>query len=354
MTWEEAAAKYNFVRISPTDGSLELFADHHMLSTLRTCEGYFKESIIESISPTGGRAWYLEMGIWFHACLEEFYGNYGKLTLPDWVTSSMVMWNQNHMEEFNYHSGFKKLGGSPGAVRLLTEYWQVYGDNKETLKVIGCELSFGKAKEVPVGEFQVHKPNYHEDVYAKVSCFLTGRIDNIVTDGYSIMAMDTKTKNTFDGGESTAYKPHDGMLGYTYALSKVVKTQFPDTSLPCNKAIVNHVQIASGKDGDFRNRFKRSFYNYAPTEFEAWRQRQLRTFQKLYEIVIEQRTPDWDTLKCNGMFGNDCPYKMLHSHDEVNRKNVIQSFYTIKPAWNPYRPPEEIKKEELLKGNPQP
>lgn len=337
MTWEEAAKKYPTIVGISDEGVLELYADHHMLSSLRTCEGLFTESIINNLTPKGGRSWYLDMGVWFHSALEIFYEelkNGKNISLPEWVERSMLLWVSMNMNLFVNASGYKTLGGATGAVGLLTDYWKMYGDGKENLKIIGTELAFGRGKEVPIGQLWMPLDG------REIECYYTGRMDDIVDDGFFIQPFDTKTKSRFDGNEATAYKPHEGMCGYVYSLQHMLRRYFPDNHKPCNRVLINHVQISPPKDGLHVLRFKRHPVVFSPAELEAWRVRQLSSFQKLYELLILERTPDWQTGYCNNLFGSSCPYKTLHSYDNINRAGIISANYETKPAWNPYKPPE--------------
>src|SRR4051812_19852565 len=96
LSWEQAAKQYpSIIEIDPKTGALNLYADHHMLSSLRTCEGIFRESIVNSIAPKQGRNWYLEFGIWFHRSLELFY-DAEKIGRPvicsEWCEQAMELW----------------------------------------------------------------------------------------------------------------------------------------------------------------------------------------------------------------------------------------------------------------------
>lgn len=322
---------YNFVKWNDVDNCVELFCDNHMLSSMRKCESYFTESIIGR--NVRGKAWFLDMGIWLHSVIEHMYTQKLK-NIPcnpaDLADYGATLWTK--MEFIKYHSQNKnyiKIGGFSGAAKLLLDYWRMYGETRETYKIIGTELPFGAKREVFLGEININSN--------RIRCYYSGRIDIIVDDGYSIGIMDTKSAGKFSGDEADNYKPHEGMQGYVYSLREIVKTNFPEIAAlrPCNRVIINHVSVNDCKD--YRDRFKRTPISYTLEELEEWRQRQLRSFKKLYELSVLQETPDWNSDACNNMYFQDCPYKALHRNTPSMRETLRKSQFVQMEPWNPYR-----------------
>ena len=187
----------------------------------------------------------------------------------------------------------------------------MYGEGRDTLKVIGTELSFGRGKEVPI----IHegdKMNSYGD-YVGITIFpfrayYCGRMDAIGDDGSSIFPVDHKTTSTINPlTTGRDFKPHDGMQGYVYALNQISKSYFPTLQRTCNKAMVNHVQV--NYSADYTKRFKRTTLHYIPLELEAWRVRQIRSFRKLWEIAVEEQQPDWNTQTCHSIYNSSLPFQ---------------------------------------------
>lgn len=328
----EITNKYNFVKLFD-DGlmsGVELYADHHMLSSLRKCEGYFVESILNR--SFRGRAWFFDFGIWIHECVEYMYTYYLKnqeyCSVPQLVDFGALRWNQLKIPEYHRdNKNYIKMGGFSGASKLLLDYWRNYGQTREPYKIIGTELPFGRDKEVYLGEIEIGGQ--------RVRCYYSGRIDIIADDGYSLLVLDTKSANRFSGDESDNFNPHEGMMGYVYALREIVKKNFPSIQKPANRVVINHISVADVKD--YRERFKRTPITYSYAQLDEWRVRQLRTFKRLYELSVLGETADWNTDTCNNMYFSDCAYKGLHRLDAASREIVRKGQYITIEPWNPYR-----------------
>lgn len=342
MQVEEACERYPHIVKLAEDGVPELFADHHMLSHLRLCESYFVENFLESIAPRGDRSWSLEFGVWFHTLMEKFYQTYqhqtdsvdmpivGQFNCSDLVSFASQLWNDNDMQYFvlrpQQYKVCEKIGGLIGAIQLVTSYWSMYGAGRETIKVIGTELSFGRGKEVPILEHPL--PQYQ----IPFRCFYSGRIDAIGDDGVAAFPIDHKTTSQIRPDTGRDFNPHEGMLGYVYSLSKIFKTFFPNIQRTCNKALVNHVQVSYS--ADYTKRFKRTTLHYSPLQLEQWRLRQIRSFKRLWQLMVEEETPDWNTQTCHDIYNYPCPYRTLHEQDPVNREAILQAHYVNIEPWD--------------------
>jgi len=353
------ATEFNFVQ-KVSDIEFNLFADHHMLSALRKCEGYFVENILNR--SVRGKAWPFDFGIWIHSCIEYMYMNPVQRVLkwqqefkatqvtkdatakycsaPELVDYGASLWNK--MEFQKYHASHKQyiaFGGFSGAAKMLLHYWQNYGETREPLSIVGTECAFGGAKECLVGRFTSGG--------STINCYYSGRIDVIVDDGVSLGVMDTKSTNKYDGNELTNFTPHDGMMGYVFALRHILKSQFGEVynGRPCNRVIINHVQVSDAKN--YKDRFKRTPITYTLEQLDEWRERQLRSFKKLYEITVLGQTPDWNTELCSHWyFKSPCPYQELHRQTPSSREIIRRSQYVQLEKWSPYKDAvmKEVKK----------
>ena len=327
----KAIEKYNFVKWSNEDDCLELYADNHTLSSMRKCEGYFVESILNRLAFGSGRAWFLDFGIWTHACVEHMYTlikKNGHCSCPELVDFGAILWNKMEIDKYHgQNKNYIKLGRFAGASKLLLDYWRMYGENRETFKVIGTELPFGREKEVYLGEITIRG--------IRVRCYYSGRIDIIVDDGYSLGVMDTKTTFKFSGDEITNFNPHEGMQGYVYSLREIVRRNFPDITRPANRVIINHISVGDTKD--YRERFKRTPITYSLEQLNEWKQRQLASFKRLFELAVLDSQEIWNTDSCSNMFFKDCVYKSLHGVTPSSRESIRKSSYVQIDAWDHYK-----------------
>ena len=333
----------NFLSFSPVDGVLEIYVDNHVLNSLRMCEGYFVESILNRIQGRG-RSWNLTFGQWFHKMMEYFYqghkedwkgvwetafehGNYRlSQDIINFIMLAEFEWKALEMDEFASFKQYKALDGFKGASLLLLQYFNLHTQGNERLRVVGSELSFGRNREIPL--VAVANPG------APYRAYLTGRIDIVIDTGDHIGPLDHKTTAYFDGTEGQGFKPHDGMCGYAYALNTLIEPELKKQGRKCNTVIINHICLKDQKDPALR--FKRSFKSYTDAEFDEYVSRQQRTIAKLYDIVCLNAKPDWNTMLCTMMYYHDCPYKSIHEVSPASRDTVINQFYQIGPAWNPY------------------
>jgi hypothetical protein len=342
-----AAEKHpNIFSIAP-DGILEMYVDNHILSSMRQCEGYYTEMILNHIQ-SKGRNWSLTFGIWFHKMMEYFYqahkedwkGRWKQLDaaipignetfyIPQNVSNFIALgqqeWTAAGLESFAEAKQYKSLQGWQGAALLLLQYYNFHTNGNERLRVVGSEISFGRNKEVPLVEgYSTRYP---------FRAYLTGRIDLVVDNGFVIGPLDHKTTAYFDGSEGESYKPHEGMCGYTYTLRQLLGEKYSAKGRKVNTVIINHISLRDTKLPE--DRFKRSFKSYTDAEFADYVSRMRRTCRKLFDITCMDEVPDWNTSLCTQMFYRDCPYKSLHEIAPSCREQVIQEFYQIGPAWNP-------------------
>lgn len=379
MKYSEAAAKYNWIKVGDDD-ALEFYCDNTILSEFRNCQAYFVEARLNSIAHSG-RAWSLEFGTWFHKCMELFYlhekNNLARVggltestesinelmypvTKGKFIAYGLQLWDEMDMDYFkDKHKNFKILNGNIGAASLLSDYWTVYGNGQERLRVIGMELPFGRAKEVPIIEPGLEpewlrdwqSKNYHGSEFR---AYLTGRVDLMVDDLVSVSVIDHKTTAFFDGSESLKFIPNDGQRGYCYAANQMVQKLMPDKR--CNRVLINHVCITDkyektgAKDvmkkdvkvADPQARFTRTPITYTPEQLEEYLKIQQATFVSLYEFIINERPAQWNTNLCNNMYYKECPYKAIHGTSPTNRQTIVDAQYKKIEEWTPFH---EDKKE---------
>lgn len=343
--WSALSRKFDWIKFNvdvdkddKVQTYVDIFADHHMLSSFRTCEAYFYESILNS--RTGrGRAWGLSFGDWFHRSLELFdkiekTPNGWHLTncsVADWLVQCAAIWDELKMEEFKETKRYKDIGGWQGAQLLILQYWEVYGDGKERLRTVATEIGFGKNREVPIGFIIRGGITFR--------FYLTGRIDRLIDNGQFIGPMDRKTTAYFNGTESSKFKPQEGMEGYVIATQAIIDSvtdgEATRSGRLCNSIIIDHVSVREPKEGGKWARFKRSIKNFTPSEIQEFKERQHRTFTKIVDI-LEGARPDWNTSICNNMYFHECPFKAIHEQPPENRPIIINANYTQREPWSPY------------------
>jgi len=240
MTIEEAIFRYHWFQRGE-DGVIELFLDHHALATFRSCEASFELSMMANIRPIH-KSWNLEFGIIFHKMIEEFYiaKRDEKFELVRWLQSAIGLWDEYQMAaQFGEHKMYKMLGGVYGFIDMLAQYADHFAAEVDRLRVIGIEITFGKKREVPLGEFTPHfllGGNSVNHLFARgelqrhlsVRCYLTGRIDFLMDSGNAIGPLDHKTTAFFRGNPANTYDPQEGMTGYIFAVQQIMKTSFPE------------------------------------------------------------------------------------------------------------------------------
>jgi hypothetical protein len=102
----------------------------------------------------------------------------------------------------------------------------------------------------------------------------------------------------------------------------------------CYSATIKHISLKEQKSPE--ERFKRSVKYYTQEEYDEFIERNLQTFQRVYDICVLGVQPQWNTDNCIGKYGSDCTFKSLHELSPSSRDAVKQSFYQISPAWDTY------------------
>lgn len=347
MTIEEAVSKFHWIKIGE-DGVVELYLDHHALSTFRQCEASFELSQMAGVK-SKFKSWNLEFGIIFHKMVEDFYTlkKNDEFEINAWLAKGIEYWQKFQMDEqFSEHKMHKVLGGAYGFVAMMGQYAEHFAAEVDRLRVIGIEITFGKKKEVPLGIFtaqpykarDIKTEEYNSQSYvSNVRCYLTGRIDFLMDSGNAIGPLDHKTTANFAGKNPTnSYDPQEGMTGYIYAAQRIIKDKFPEllATRKVDRIWMNFAQITP--DADPLKRFRRSPIFKTEYQLEEYRKRQLRTFHKIYDMVVLGERPDWNTSVCNNMFHSECQFRILHKQNTGDAMlQVLKQDFIVAPLWNP-------------------
>lgn len=337
MILEEAVTKFHWIQIAE-DGIVEMFLDHHSLATFRSCEASFELSMMAGIK-SNTRSWNLEFGIIFHKMIEDFYTmkRDDKFDANLWLALSIKLWETRSMhEQFSEHKMYKVLGGLPGFVAMLGQYADHFAAEVDRLRVIGIEITFGKKREVPLGQFETKYYDSKLDRWIPVRCYLTGRIDFLMDSGNAIGPLDHKTTAFFKGNPTNSYDPQEGMTGYVYATQQILKLQFPEllAARKVDRIWMNFAQVTPTPNA--MERFKRVPIFKMEWQLEEYRKRQLRTFHKIYDMVILGERPDWNTSVCNNMFHSECQFRNLHRQNTSSAMlQILNQDFIVAPLWNP-------------------
>ena len=352
MTPQEAVKNYHWIKLDESNRIIELYMDHQMLSTLRTCEAKFQLEHLANLRPYGIKSWSLQYGAFIHKCLEYFYysmqtsSSGDPIPISDFLVYAKDQWKRYRLDDYkDIEPKYKKIGGLDGALALLAHYHAYYHDLR--VRVVDTEVTFGFNREVYLGEFNVDLGGYPIDEWSvayhpwTVKCYLTGRIDLIVDNGFKIGPVDHKHSAYFSGDEAGKFNPHDGITGYIFALQTILRDKFPsyfNNGRDCRSGWIYHIAATQPKSGD---RFKATPIYKTQEQIEEFKQRQLATFKRITDILFNDAEPQWSTDRCSNIYNRSCEYKRIHEVTPSERPNIISGFYQIAPAWNPALVDEE-------------
>jgi len=369
MTPEQASQKYHWMKYDRNTNTIEMYLDHYMLSGARLCEARFYLEHILQISPryTPGarKPWFLDWGEYVHFCVEVFYLHFKVKKCPinpdKWLKICKEKWDEMKMDEYGGPNMYKSdrdkyegLGGWVGAAGFLVQYYSHYMNLN--VRVVDCEISFGYNKEVYLGSFTIGNndfyqhdgpagpfgaiPRYFEGqakAYYNVKCYLTGRIDLLVDNGYKVGPVDHKSTNSFDGSEHLDFNPHDGITGYILVINELLK-RYRDiglTNLPrssggwiyhLSTTIPSVPRDKSKKQGP---RFKATPVDKTPEQLKDYKARNLSTFKRISELVLNNKVPEWNTTTCNNIFFRQCQYFKIHEQPSSEWATMIKQFYIV-------------------------
>ncbi|HEY1644838.1 MAG TPA: PD-(D/E)XK nuclease family protein [Candidatus Saccharimonadales bacterium] len=335
------ASRLHWIRIAE-DGVIEIYLDHHALSTFRSCPAKFKLEMIDGRRPkaTAGSAgtgsWSLDFGILFHKVMEYYYTNFRS---PDFSAATAIayatkQWHEMGFQSWSAADGYKNVGGLEGFQWLINFYFAKYATENERLRVIGTELYFGKGKEVPL--------QLEATSAAPFRLFYSGKIDLLIDNGFSLGPLDHKTSSNFKGKDpNLGYMIQDGMTGYVFASKYMVRDvlKLHPLARKTNMILMNYVQVARAKD--LQSQFKRVPLYKSDAELEQWRLRQIATVRDIlnstWGLFSDPPLPFWyDTSHCTNTYYRECIFFPVHRiADPANQLVVLNNDYDIKPVWNP-------------------
>lgn len=362
MTPEQAANNYHWIKFDEPTNTVEMYLDNFMLSSSRLCEAKFYLEHMLHLKPrptlfTGTatdkiyrKPWFFDFGEFFHWCLEQFYVSFKKYKQAPEVNSWLEMcknkWLEMRMDEYKNSivkadvTKYEAIKGWDGVARLLCEYYGYFLDLR--LRIIDTEITFGHNKEVFIGEFE-HRTNSivadYEGFAPKVMCYLTGRIDLLVDNGYKIGPVDHKTTASFDGYEHEDFNPHDGICGYILAVRELLKKYTDVRPVTQTGGWIHH--IATTEPGQPKDKTKQKPARFKVTpidktlvQLEDYKQRQLSTFKRIAELLFNDKVPEWNTTACNNIFFRKCEYKPIHEQPSNQWQDIIDRFYQIEKPWD--------------------
>jgi hypothetical protein len=325
----------NFIQKAPTDGVWELYLDHSILSSARMCEARFWLDYVEAKESKGMISWPLAYGSLIHKQMEHYYKAQmeGKFELRKWLEFSVAKWYELRMPAYKDYPQFKSIGGFEGFVTSTTQYAEYYNRSIDNLKPIALEIPFGKAKEVPLLE------DHTLYRYAPFRLYLSGRMDFIFDNGRNIGPLDHKSFSIAGKNPVLGYEVQEGMTGYVYAMDYIYKNHF--AIIPgmfgrsTNILWLNFMLTKT--EPDLNKKFQRIPLYKTPYQLEAWRMRQISTAAKIYQLLFEDRVPDFNAHVCTNYFHSTCPYQPVHRlGTEQDMFTILSKDFQVRQnQWNP-------------------
>lgn len=317
-----------------------MFLDATMMGTFGVCEMMFKESFVNNLVSKGERPFARDLGSWWSKVCESIYSaefNNTRLDGKQIVDMAMAHWNKLEMDKLElYHPKmYKEFGGRYGALQMISEYAarQLPLDYRDW-KIVAAEASFGRNKEVCIGETD------------KIILYWMGQPDLFVVSGDRLLPVDHKSIAFLDANTSKKYKPHIQIPGYIVAGQILCKSL--GYNLPVDRAIINCVARAdrTNKSGESKYpRFKRISVSYSPAELDEWRDRRLRQAERLRHC-FEFNDWAWNEYACPNIWNRPCQFQNIHEKPPEVRPIVIKSDYTTREAWIPGRTEKEEEKKK--------
>lgn len=316
-------------------GKYDLILDNHLMSTYRACPEHFFYAHFDGLKLKRGssnsRVWFLEFGVALHEVLAFYYGrlNNGGITEKELTDFAYESWCAHELTEFAEEKEFKVIGGAPGFMALVLQYYHTMGPQNQGIKVLGAEVAFGRNKEVLLVST------------VKYNVYLAGRMDLIIDDGYFICPMDHKTFASFRSDPLSRYFTDEGPTGYIYALKEVLKTIVPEDMIlkrDCSKIIMNFISKAPTAVGT--ERFKRLSLRKTEWELEQYRNRMADTaahiFHDLENISSSgSRSVMRNTQLCDSWYHRECIYKSICRQQSAQGQiATISNGYSKQPLWN--------------------
>lgn len=327
-----------FYRIQ-TDGKWDIFLDATMCGVFGACPQMFKYSFVDCLTPKGERPFVRELGSWWSRLMEVIYTRFadGKpILLSDVPGAAMQLWDELNMEELNKTEPkkYKEFGGRYGALTMIADYAsRQLPIDYQTWKIIAAEASFGRNKEILIGETDL------------IRLYWMGQPDLYVLSAGRLMPVDHKSLSAIDSMTHRKYKPHIQIPGYIIAGQVLAKSLGIEATI--DRAIVNCVARTdrTDKTGEAKYpRFKRITVPYNTDELEEWRTKRLKQAEELRRC-FETGVWDWHELTCNSFFFRMCPFHNIDEKTPNVRPIVIAADYIKRNPWIPGRTEKELKEK---------
>lgn len=335
--------KLPWLRYAEESGRLEFIIDNYLLSTYRACSAHFMLSAVEGYKRKGPSPWPLDFGTLFHKMMEEYYQSYKKpsFTLESFaIDVALKHWKEMGMDQHLAEPECQQMGGYPGFAGMLVQYATQFKKENENLQVLATEVSFGKAKEVPIYEFHRYTSlEYASGVWSAANIYLSGRMDIIADDGAFIFPVDHKTVGNFYKDPTTWYSIDDGPFGYVYALKHLLrKTEFPPDLLlkrNCSRIMMNFISKKIPKEG---SRFKRITLLKSEAALEDYRIRVIGTCNNILndlELYVRGLGVPRDTSKCSNWYFRECTFADVHRQlDRAGEQATLANGFIKLPLWD--------------------
>jgi hypothetical protein len=264
-------------------------------------------------------------------------------SIKEFLEHSCALWRDGNYDRYSNTPQYKAVGGFPGFVALLTQYWAYY-QAETRLKPIGLEIAFGKNKEVPILEDSSLYP------WAPFRLYLSGRLDFIFDDGKKIGPLDHKSFSMAGKNPMTTYEVQEGMTGYIYAMTHIYEKHYKHLlHRDTNVLWLNF--ILTKPEADMNKKFQRIPLYKTPNQLEEYRVRQISTAAKIYQLLFQGRPPDFNGMVCNNYFHSLCPYQPVHRLGRTEDQLVILNREFVQGhVWDPENLPErETYDTEIIK-----
>jgi hypothetical protein len=338
-----AADPYIYWIKKADDGVIEFYLDNHMLQTFRACEARGIEEFVNGRTGTG-RVWFLDFGTVVHDLMEIYYSKRyesgfdimdfcGKVVPDVWHKRDMDYYAKSTDKFIN--SKCVELGGMMGLMLLMTDYTSAFRADTERFRVVGAELLFGRAKEVPLHDAHTSTEFLDYSTFP-YRIYLCGKIDLLMDDGTSIGPMDHKTSSNFMGKNPILnYEIQDGMTGYVYA-SRYLVQKLNIGRRDVNKIWMNFLQVKPEQDS--AKRFRRIPLFKTDEQLEMYRRRQISTVHRIYTLLSNpELEPFYNTMMCSNFMHHQCAFYDAHRQNsrDDQLKILNTTFKKREKLWNP-------------------
>jgi len=254
--------------------------------------------------------------------------------VKEFLEHSANLWRDGNYERYNQTPQFKAVGGFPGFIAMLTQYWTFY-QTQTRLKPIALEIAFGKNKEVPI-----HTDEKLYD-WAPFRLFLSGRADFIFDDGRRIGPLDHKSFSMAGKNPMTTYEVQEGMTGYIYAMTHIYQKHYAHLlQRDTNVLWLNF--ILTKPEENMNKKFQRIPLFKSPSQLEEYRIRQISTAAKIYQLLFQGRPPDFNGFACTNYFHSLCPYQPIHRlSNPQDQLTILNKDFVQGHVWDPENIPEK-------------